>query len=157
MVSPCGRPRTRRGAVQLWGDVRRGQGVPQDYAEAAQWYQLAADQGFTEAQYNLGVTYDEGEGVPQDDAEAARRYRLAADQGHVSAQFNLGLMYSSGKGVPQDDVEAHMWLNLATAHASAEERDEYVKERDDVAARMTPEQIAEAQRRAREWTPIDQP
>ena len=88
---------------------------------------------------------------------AARRYRLAADQGQVSAQFNLGLMYGSGKGVPQDDVEAHMWLNLATAQASVEERDEYVKERDDVAARMTPEQITEAQRRAREWTPTDQP
>ena len=134
-----------------------GKGVPQDDAEAARWYQLAADQGLTEAQYNLGVTYDEGEGVPQDDAEAARWYRLAAEQGHGSAQFNLGLMYGSGKRVPQDDIEAHMWLNLATAQASAEERDEYVKERDDVAARMTPEQIAEAQRRAREWTPTDQP
>ena len=134
-----------------------GKGVPQDRAEAARWYQLAADQGFTEAQYNLGVTYDEGEGVLQDEAEAARRYRRAAEQGHGSAQFNLGLMYSSGKGVPQDDVEAHMWLNLATAQASAEERDEYVKERDDVAARMTPEQIAEAQRRAREWKQTSQP
>ena len=127
-----------------------GRGVPQDYAEAARWFRLAADQGDAEAEYNLGVTYDEGEGVPQDDAEAARRYRLAADQGHVSAQFNLGVMYGSGKGVPQDDVEAHMWLNLATAQAPANERDEYVKERDDVAARMTPEQIAEAHRRARE-------
>ena len=84
-------------------------------------------------------------------------YRLDADQGHAEAQFNLGKMYASGTGVPQDDVEAHMWLNLATAQASGEERDAYVKERDDVAARMMPEQIAEAQRRAREWTPIDQP
>ena len=95
-----------------------GKGVPQDQSEAARWYQLAADQGVTETQYNLGVTYDEGEGVVQDDAEAARQFRLAADQGHASAQFNLGVMYGSGKGVPPDDIEAHMWLNLATAHAS---------------------------------------
>ncbi len=76
---------------------------------------------------------------------------------NAEAQNNLGFLYYTGQGVPQDDVEAHMWLNLATAQASAEDRDEYVKERDDVAARMTPEQIAEAQRRAREWTPTDQP
>ena len=134
-----------------------GLSVPQDYAEAVRWFRLAADQGDAEGQFNLGVMYDEGKGIPQDRAEAARWYQLAADHGHVSAQFNLGLMYGSGKGVPQDDVEAHMWLNLATAQASAEERDEYVNERDNVAARMTPEQIAEAQRRAREWTPTDQP
>ena len=52
-----------------------------------------ADQGDVDAQFNLGVMYDNGEGVPQDYAEAVRWYRLAAEQGNASAQFNLGSMY----------------------------------------------------------------
>ena len=59
-----------------------GRGVPQDDAEAAYWYRLAADQGLAEAQFTLGVMYAEGRGVSQDDAEAVRWYRLAAAQGH---------------------------------------------------------------------------
>jgi len=50
-----------------------------------------------------------------------------------------------------------MWFNLAAAQSSGEERDQFVKNRDLVAAEMTAEQIAEAQRRAREWTPTPEP
>ena len=60
-------------------------------------------------------------------------------------------------GVPQDDVEAHMWTDLAVARSSGEDRDLYVKNRDIIAAEMTAEQIAEAQRRAREWKPTPVP
>jgi len=56
-----------------------------------------------------------------------------------------------------DYVVAHMWFNLAAAQSSGEERDQFVKNRDLVAAEMTAEQIAEAQRRAREWTPTPEP
>nr|WP_213395103.1 tetratricopeptide repeat protein [Yoonia sp.] len=55
-----------------------GIGVPRDYAEAVRWYRLAADQGFSHAQYNLGWMYHNGQGVPQDYAEAVRWLRLAA-------------------------------------------------------------------------------
>ena len=134
-----------------------GQGVPQDYVEAARWYRLAADQGLAEAQYNLGLMYAEGEGVPQDDAEAARWYRLAADQGDAKAQKNLGLMYDLGQGIPQDRVAGHMWLSLAAAQTSAEDRDRYAEMRDLAAEEMTPEQVVEAQRLAREWTPTTPP
>jgi TPR repeat protein len=44
---------------------RSGQGVPQDYTEAAKWYRKAAEQGDTEAQYNLGLAYTKGLGAPQ--------------------------------------------------------------------------------------------
>ena len=91
--------------------------------------------------------YANGRGMPQDDAEAVRWYRLAAEQDDTRAQLSLGLMYSLGRGVPQDDVSAHMWLNLAAATGDEDAR----KVRDIVAARMTREQIAEAQARAREW------
>ena len=127
--------------------------VPQDYAEAVRWYRLAADQGHAGAQLNLGVRYATGEGVPQDAAEAVSWFRRAADQGDTTAQFNLGISYDNGEGVPQDYVEAHMWLNLAAAQSSGEDRNRRVKARNDLAELMTAEQIAEAQRLAREWKP----
>jgi len=70
-----------------------GDGVPQDYAQAAAWYRKAAEQGNSEAQYYLGVAYDTGQGVQQDDAQSAVWFRMAADQGNVQAQYNLGVMY----------------------------------------------------------------
>ena len=133
-----------------------GQGVPQDYVEAVLWYRRAADQEHAAAQYILGFMYDRGRGVPQDDVEAARLYRLAADQGDADAQANLGVMYEFGRGVPQDDVVAHMWFDLSAA-LSGEARSRSAQARDEVAGRMTADQVAEAQRRAREWTPTNQP
>ncbi|MCH6590975.1 MAG: SEL1-like repeat protein, partial [Proteobacteria bacterium] len=68
--------------------------------------------------------------------------------------YNLGSMYRDGHGVPQDDVQAHMWYNLAaSSYYPSEYRDEAVKNRDIVAMRMTPAQISEAQKLAREWKP----
>ena len=128
-----------------------GEGVPQDAAEAVTRYRKAAEQGDAEAQYSLGVKYDTGEGVPQDAAEAVRWYRLAAEQGYAHAQFGLGVRYVTGKGVPQDRAEAHMWLNLAASRSSGADRERSVGARDRLAERMTPADLREAQRRAREW------
>ena len=58
-------------------------------------------------------------------------------------------MYYRGRGVPQDYVLAHMWVNLAVAARSKYSSDLL----EDVASQMTPAQIAEAQRLAREWKP----
>jgi len=116
-------------------------------AEAVKWYRKAAEQGDADAQFNLGVMYDEGHGVLQDDAEAVKWYRKAAEQGNAKAQFNLGVMYGNGRGVPQDYVEAHKWFNLAAAQGNQRA----IASRDIAASKMTREQIAEAQRLAREW------
>jgi TPR repeat protein len=130
-----------------------GQGVPQDYAEAVKWYRMAAEQGEAYAQANLGLMYHEGRGLPQDYAEAAKWWRLAAEQGQADAQFYLGFMYAEGQSVPQDDVQAHMWYDLAASrHSPRKWRKIAAGVRDYLAARMTPEQIAEAQRLAREWS-----
>ncbi len=127
----------------------KGRGVAQDYAEALRWYRLAAEQGDALAQFNLGVMYFVGRGVPQEDAEAVRWYRRAAERGDAGAQFNLGLTHFEGRGVAQDYVQAHMWVNLAAAQGRKDAR----KARDKLAELMTPAQLAEAQRLAREWTP----
>jgi uncharacterized protein len=99
--------------------------------------------------------YDHGEGVPQDSVEAVKWYRLAAGQGEAHAQHNLGVMYADGQGVPQDYVLAYLWYNLAASRLPPGQiRDLAVKNRDIVARKMTPTQIAEAQRLAREWRPM---
>ncbi len=121
-----------------------------DYATALKEWRPLAEQGDAEAQCNLGYMYKGGKGVPQDDAEAARWYRLAAVQGLDRAQFNLGIMYATGRGVQQDYVQAYLWFSLAAAqgHGSAQ------KFRDNVLAEdMTPAQLVDAERLAREWKP----
>ena len=97
-----------------------GQGVPQDYAQAAAWYRKAADQGIAQAQSSLGRMYANGQGVPQDDVEAVKWTRLAADHGRAVAQLNLGLAYFTWQGVQQDYVEAHKWVTLAASRVRVE-------------------------------------
>lgn len=84
------------------------------------WYYRANEQQDAEAQYMLGVMYDEGDGVPQDAAEAVRWYRRAAEQGDADAQYYLGLMYDWGEGVPEDDAEAVYWFRQAAEQGHAE-------------------------------------
>jgi len=129
----------------------RGKGVPQDYAKAVKWYRTAAEQGHAFAQFSLGGTYHTGKGVSKDVAEAMKWYRKAADQGLEQGQIVLGMMYSYGSGVPKDHVRAHMWFHILASRLPGAERRGYAKARDDLAARMTPEQVAEAERLAREW------
>jgi TPR repeat protein len=131
-----------------------GTRVPQDYPEAMKWYRKAAEQGGDDAQFSLANGYEHGQGVPQDYAAAVKWYGKAAEQGHPPAQNSLGGMYGSGKGVPQDYVQAHKWYSLAVANVTDDkQRETFVKNRDMLAAKMTPTQIAEARKLAREWKP----
>lgn len=83
-----------------------------------------------------------------------QKWLQLANKGNAYAQGNLALICETGYGVPQDYVEAHKWWNLAAAHAtSKEKRDAILKLREQVAAKMTPAQLAEAQKRASEWKP----
>jgi TPR repeat protein len=92
--------------------------------------------------------------VSQDDVEMVKWFRKAAEQGDAASQHLLGAVYASGRGVPQDFIQAHMWFNLAASrYPSGETRDKVAKFRDKLAGHMTPAQIAEAQRLAREWKP----
>ena len=102
-----------------------------------------------EAQFRRGLQYYQGDGVARDYAAAALWYRKSAGRGYGDAQNSLSLLYDKGRGVAQDFVQAHMWLNLAAAKGNATAS----KNRDAVTGKMTPAQIAEAQRLAREWRP----
>jgi len=131
-----------------------GKDVPQDYAMAAHWLRKAAEQGDVTSQYWIGYAYSKGQGVPQDYAMAASWFRKAAEQGDNTSKFMIGLYYALGQGVPQDYVQAHKWINLAAAAADDEMRNKIAQERSYIERLMTPEQIAEAQRLANEWKPI---
>jgi TPR repeat protein len=127
------------------------------YATALRLARPLAAEGDALAQSVLGLLYRRGlGGVPQDKAEAVKWFRRAADQGDAQAQYNLGLSYAKGEAVEQDDVSAHMWFNLAAAHFPVSDNINRIaarKDRDLVAEKMTPDQIAEAEKFASEWRP----
>jgi TPR repeat protein len=147
-----------------------GQGVPQDKKEAVNWllksaeqknllaqslirggyqklHKQAAEQGDSYAQRFLGASFYLGLGVTQDYAEAAKWYKKAAEQGDSSAQNILGAMYEMGKGIPKDYVEAYKWFSISgeSGNGYGQLYRKKIEKR-----KMTPDQIAEAQRLAKE-------
>ena len=81
--------------------------------------------------------------------KAAAQWRAAAQAGDRRSMLALGRLLAEGSGVVQDYVEAHKWFNLAASRGEAEA----AKERDAVATKMTPAQVASAQERAKAWQP----
>jgi TPR repeat protein len=97
---------------------RTGQGVPQDFVEAAKWYQKAAEQGNAICQYDLGLCFEKGNGVSQDYKEAIKWFRKAAEQDFEAAQLELYQIYFVGKGVETNHTEAVKWLRKAVEHGN---------------------------------------
>lgn len=125
----------------------------------------AAKNGAAVAQFSLGImnypigdpAFDgakPGPGVTGNLQQAISWYRRAADQGDFDSLVVLGMAYSEGVGVPQDYVEAHKFFNVAASRVKyADMRGDIMKRRDELAAKMTLTQVAEAQKLAREWKP----
>lgn len=84
-----------------------------DFATALREWRPLAEQGHADAQYNLGVMYDEGEGVSESTSEAMKWYLRAAEQGNSDAQYNLGATYDEGDGVPENNQAAAKWYRLS--------------------------------------------
>jgi L-asparaginase II len=127
-----------------------------DFETALKLLQPLAEAGDAEAQENLGAMYSAGQGVPQDHAEAAKWFRKAADQNNGKAQGFLGLCYSLGLGVDQDYVQAFKWLSLSGSRiptTMTKLRETNARALAGVKSKLTPEQLAEAQRLAAEWKP----
>jgi len=152
-----------------------GKGVTQDYDEAIKWYKKAAEQGNSfaqkdldivldyqeiiqlektavqgdaKSQYRLGFIYWRGQGVTKDNQEAVRWWKKAAEQGDAEAQANLGTMYELGEGVAENYIEAYKWYILAGAQGY-----KIAEIRDTLRGKMTAQQIAEAQKLAKEFKP----
>ncbi len=117
-----------------------------DYENAFTDFQPLAEQGDSSAQFFLGLMYKNGWGVPQDYKKAIKYYTLSAEQGDIWAQSNLGVMNYVGEGVAKNAVRAHMWINISALNGN----EHGIVARDNIAKKMTDEQILEAQKMALE-------
>lgn len=113
----------------------------ENYPKAAALYRKYAELGVIEDQVNLAIMCMDGQGVPQDFQQAAHWFSKAAEQGNAEAQQNLGQLYLEGKGVVKDPVEADKWFHIAKAGQGIQAAEK----------NLSPEQIAEATRRAKDW------
>jgi TPR repeat protein len=134
----------------------KGRGVPENAVEAAYWFRKAAEQGDSDGVCQLAKCYYEGRGVSVDISEAYKWLRQAAEQGNAAAQRRLGLCFEKGEAVGRDFVQAHKWYNLAAAQDDANAPDIRVSIAK-IETSLSKEQIAEAQRLAREFKPFAKP
>jgi TPR repeat protein len=118
-----------------------------DYAAEVAIVRPLAEKGHAFAQFNLGVLYDRGQGVPQDNALAMQWYQKAAEQGLPQALVNLAIMYEEGQGVPVDLMRAYFWFALAEVQGDGQAPQAKL----DLAKKMTPAQVADAERQVTEW------
>jgi hypothetical protein len=151
--------------------VMSGQLGPQDDPELAPYFEAASRMGFTGAAGAAGLLKRDQLGRRTKaadqclveaqqlveitevliDTEAAKRLRKAAELGNAKAQREIAECYASGKGVLKDLVQAYKWFLVAAAHG---ENSWFSLLR--VQGRvMTPDQITEAKRLAREWKPTE--
>lgn len=147
-------------AQTLEEDMRRAAGAYErkDAGTAIPIWRKYAAEGNAEAQTLLAAMYWSGDGVPRDHREAARLYLSAAQKGYARAQNDIGFMYGFGEGIPpHDDVQAYKWLSLAIERYTVknqERKDQAIKDRATLAARMTKAQFADAERQVRDFKPI---
>lgn len=87
-------------------------------AAAERWNELALT-GDADAQFLLGLVYDEGQLGEANANEAVRWYALAAEQGHAAAQCNLGLCHYEGRGTLRSHKLAAQWFERAAAQGFA--------------------------------------
>ena len=90
-----------------------------DYDTAFKEFTIAAEEGLSLAQYNLGILYFTGQGVEQDFDEAFEWTKRAAEQGHLNAQFNLGSLYLDGQGTQVSVLEGVNWFTQAAKNGHA--------------------------------------
>ena len=123
-----------------------------DKAEGLRLTRVAAEQGNAAAQFTLGQFYSNGDGVEQNYKQAFKWFDRSAEQGDDAAEEALAGAYFFARGVPQDYLEAHKWANLAVSNAADEiARDSHLTLLESIAEKLTPEQVVEAQKLARDW------
>ncbi len=138
-------------AVPAFADFEAGLDAYQkgDYVTAAKEWRPLAEQGSAAAQLNIGLLYLDGKGVPQDYGEAVTWLRRSAEQDNTEAQHDLGALYGAGKGLKRDYVQAYKWMNICAAKGNSG----CVTQRDLLAKKLKPAQVAEAQRLASQFQP----
>ena len=126
----------------------RGHGVPVDIAEALKWFRLAAAQGLSAAQFNLGqLLSNPNTGSLRDVGEAMIWYGRAAEQGNAAAHYKLGLLHANGGPGPQDLARTFMHWTIADTLGFAEA----ARQLDGLRALISAAQTADGKRQAADW------
>jgi localization factor PodJL len=94
--------------------------VPQNYKEAAGWFERAAKRGLAPSQFRLGTMYEKGLGVGKDLQEARRLYLAAADKGNPKAMHNIAVLYAEGIDGKPDYKSAVQWFRKAAGYGVAD-------------------------------------
>lgn len=118
-----------------------------DYETAFIAWMPLAEAGDPRAQNNIGFMFRKGRGTQIDERKAIYWYQRAADQGFADAMTNLGYMYDEGRTVEQDLIVSYMWFTLAAERGRAGAEGHL----DVLETYLSPEEVAEAKRRAAEW------
>ena len=108
--APAGQARGRSIGIGL---LAAGCETPPDWPAAADWFRKAAEQGYADSQYNLGVLYAEGKGVEQNKVTAGEWFAKAAIKGHPDAALDYGIMVFRGDGVKKDEKAGAQWLLIS--------------------------------------------
>lgn len=106
--------------LEVASRLAEGRGIPQDFAQAATWYQRSATQGNAGAQYRLAALYERGLGVTADPARARLWYKRAAEQGNVRAMHNLAVLSAGRAGSSPDYLTAVQWFTEAADRGLAD-------------------------------------
>ncbi len=118
----------------------KGYGVDKNIVKAKSWYTKAAEQGNVKAMHNLAVVLADGGGDKPDYVAAAQWFHKAAEHGVRDSQYNLAILYARGLGTPQNMQQAYSWFAIAARQGDGEA----AKKRDEVAARLTAQQLETA-------------
>jgi hypothetical protein len=114
---------------------------PEAFAALVSQLQQSAESGDVGAMTRLGLMHKDGVGVLQNFGLAATWIQKAAEIGHSEAMLELGRLYRDGVGFEADAILAYVWFNRAAAALNMDA----VREREDLASNMTPEQLGRAQ------------
>ena len=112
-----------------------------------------ANRGDAKSQLKLAKILLKGREVPKDETEGLAWLRLAADHGLPDAQFEMGEYLATSTNNPSDYVTAYMWYAIARRNGY-KHADKGVRE---LAAKLSPEQLSDAENRAQHWVPTAKP
>lgn len=137
----------------------KGEGVPQDIEEGIRWLSRASEEGNPYAAYHLGRAFQSGQGVEKDPAHALAYFRLSAQRNFLGAYIQIGdVLQAGGEGLEPALPEAYANYVIAREAAilrdtieSAKERDMAQARIDEVAGRMSPEEVLRAEQIAHDW------
>jgi TPR repeat protein len=127
--------------------------MDKEHDKAAYWYRRGAELGYPESQVHFASLLLQGRGVPKNEEEAVRLYKAAVAQGYEYAYFPLARLYAEGRGTARDVIEAYALVEIAEATIDHSQIDGPRAFKSQLAAELSPEQIAQATKRARETRP----